>query len=168
MLKVTQISCSRHGCGVVCGVVYGVMCTHHGNVVTVSLSEPGIEYTTTHDSHGRRKRGLRKEEVDVWRKVLVSWSHDQAGSAVAGRCAIKRLSPVCGEWCATVHWADAACTRPRYCCTTLAKPLSLVTSGSKWSPIVSHCVPSAVTRSSLTSCCHARLRVRLLLSPCAR
>ena len=81
-----------------CGVVYGVMCTHHGNVVTVSLSEPGIEYTTTHDSHRRRKRGLRKEEVDVWRRVLVSWSHDQAGSAVAGRCAIKRLSPVSSVW----------------------------------------------------------------------
>ena len=85
-------------------MVYGVMCTHHGNVVTMSLSEPGIEYTTTHDSHGRRKRGLRKEEVDVWRTVLVSWSHDQAGSAVAGRCAIKRLSPVCSYsvavvWC---------------------------------------------------------------------
>ena len=148
------------------------MCTHHGNVVTVSLSEPGIEYTTTHDSHRRRKRGLRKEEVDVWRTVLVSWSHDQAGSAVAGRCAIKRLSPVCGYSVVLLYTrqmqpAPGLATAALH--STLAKPLSLVTSSSKWSPIVPLCPICRYNITySLTSCCHARLRVRLLLPPCAR
>ena len=115
-------------------MVYGVMCTHHGNVVT------GIEYTTTHDSHRRRKRGLRKEEVDVWRKVLVSWSHDQAGSAVAGRCAIKRLSPVC-SYSVVLLYTRQMQPAPGLAAaalhSTLAKPLSF--SRNLELKMVAHC-----------------------------
>ena len=131
------------------------MCTHHGNVVTLSLSEPGIEYTTTlHMTH--TGGGSEDSGSGCLEKSSRECPGHMTGPAVrwlAGRCAIKRLSPVCGECGATVHWADAACTRPRYCCTTLAKPLSR----NLELKMVAHCLP-------LCPICRYKVQPHLLLS----